>query len=155
MDRDGAHRVVNLGNLVKELNSEHHKNACNQARDSRAKRIHNVATSSNSYQTSKRGVEGKRYIGLAIAEPGKDHGCKRSHCSGEVGVKDNEARVGHYVVAGHGNSGSTVEAKPAEPEDKHAKRHGRHVVAEDCTGLAILVKLANTRPQQVGAQTSR
>ena len=41
-----------------------------------------------------------------------------------------------------------VEAEPPEPEDQHAERHERHVVARDRVRLTVRPELADARPEE-------
>ena len=154
MDRDGAHWVVDLGYLVKKFNRKRKDDAGARSDDGGAEDGYHVASGGDGYQAAQSGVEGHGHIRLTVPQPGKDHGDHAGHCRRHVGGAEDGAGHRHGAVSLHGDSGAAIEAKPAEPEDKHAQGRDGEVVSQDGLGLAVLVILADPGPQDLSAHPS-
>ena len=129
MDRDGAHRVVNLGNLVEELHGQHDDQAENNAHNGGTQGSNGVAPGGDAHQACQSGVVGHGDIRLAIAQPGEDQGGAAGHGGAEVGVEEHQTGADDQLVGVHAYGGGTVEAEPAEPENEHAQSGKGQVVA--------------------------
>ena len=142
-------RIVNVQLLVKELNRENNENTGNQADSKGTGNADHIAASGNTHQTCKGAVHGHGNIRLAIAGPGDKHSSNSSHGRSHVGVHQNAAHRNQGIITSSTNSGSTVEAKPAEPQDKYAKTCQGQVMARNTIGSTISVVLADTRAKHI------
>ena len=142
MYRDGANGIVYLGDLVEKLDSQYDHDAEHCPHDCRAQRRDCVTAGGNAHQASKSGVIGHRDVGLAVANPCKDERRAAGDRRGQVGIEENEASTLNSGICVHRHSGSAIEAKPAEPEDKHTQRRKGQVVPENGVRFAILAVLA-------------
>ena len=120
------------------------------ADDGRAERIDHITARSNGDQTGQRAVDGQGHIGLAVPHPRDDQRRNSGQRGGKVGVEADKACRNHRIIAGHADGGAAVEAKPAEPQDENAQRHGGQIVAGDGARRARLVVLANAGAEHPG-----
>ena len=149
--RHRAHGIVDLGNLVKELHSQHHQDTGHQADEERAHRADHIAAGGNGHQARQGTVEGHGDVRLLIPDPGKDHGGAGGNRRGHVGVHEYQRGAEHAFVAGKTYGAGAVETEPAEPQDKHAGSQRGHVMAGNGAGLTVLGVLADTGAQHSGA----
>ena len=151
MHGDGAHRVVDLHNGIKEVDRDGEDQAGGNADDGGAHGRDGVAPGGDGHQASQSGVESHADIGLLIAQPGVEHGDAGGHSGGQVGVDEDQTGGDQGLIAIHGHGGAAVEAEPAEPQDEHAQSAQGQVVADDGAGVAVLVILADAGTQEGGA----
>ena len=146
-----AHRVVDLGDLIKEFHSQHDDETEHNAHDGSAQRIYGVAPGGDAHQTGQRGVVSHGNIGLAVAQPGEDQGRAAGNGGAEVGVEEHQTGADDQIVGVHAHGGSAVEAEPAEPENEHAQRGESQVVAQNRLGLSVSAVLADPGAKHLGA----
>ena len=152
VDRNRTYGVIHLGDIVEELDAQHHQEAGHKADEKCAEGRNGVTSGGDGHQTGQRTVQGHGDIGLAVTQPGEDHGHTGGHRSGQVGVEADQTGHGHGSVGGQAQGRAAVEAEPAEPQDEHAQGTGCQVVAGDGVGLAVLVVLADAGAQHPGTQ---
>ena len=94
-----------------------------------------------------RAVQHHREVGLLDHEPRGDDCAEHAGRGREVRVQRD---VGEEADAAEVDAErrARVEAEPAEPEDDHAERRERHVVARDRVRLPVVRELADPRPEQ-------
>ena len=151
VDRNGAHRIVNLGYLIKEFHRQGKHDAGTDTDDGRTLHRYHVTAGGDGHQSAQRCVEGHGDIRLLEANPSKEHGGHAGHSSRHIGGDEDAAGSHQGVVPGHGHGRAAVESKPAEPQHKHAQRGDGEVVAQNGPGLAVPVILADAGPQDLGA----
>ena len=117
-----AYGVIHFELLIDKLDAEHYDKPGDKANAGCAERIYHVAAGGDGNKAGQRAVEGHGYIRLFIANPGDAHDGDGGYGSGQVCGNKDAAHGDQSIVAGGGNCGAAVKAKPAEPEDKHAKR---------------------------------
>ena len=149
---DSAHGVIDLCNLIKEFNAQDHEDTGHEADDEGTEGRDRITACGDGDQTSQRAVQGHGDIGLAVAQPGEDHGHAGGNGSGQVGVEADKARQGHGLVGGKAQGRAAVEAEPAEPQDEHAQRTGGQIVAGNGVGVAVLIVLADAGAEHCGTQ---
>ena len=154
VDGDCADGIVDPGDLIKELNAQDHQKTGHKADDEGTERRNSVAACRDGHQTGQRTVQGHGDIGLAVPQPGEDHGHAGGHSSGQVGVEADQTGQGHGLIGGQAQGRAAVETEPAEPQDEDAQRTGSQVVAGDGVGVAVLVVLADTGAKHRSAQQS-
>ena len=152
MHGHGADRIVDLGDVIEEFDAQDDQDAGNEADEEGTERRDTVAGCRDGDKTCERCIEGHRYVRLAIADPGEDHGDHGCDSGSQVGVDEYKRSCDSGSIGIHGNGRSAVESKPAKPEDEDTERCGRHVVARDCSCLAILIVFTDAGTQHPGAE---
>ncbi len=147
VDGNRTDGVIDLGDLIEELDAQHHKETGHKADEEGTEGRNGIAACGDGHQTGQRAVQGHGDIGLAVPQPGEDHGHAGGHGCGKVGVEADQTGQGHGLIGGQAQGRAAVEAEPAEPQDEHAQRTGGQVVAGDGVGLAVLVVLADAGAQ--------
>ena len=126
---DRAHRVVDLGHLVKKLHCQHDHNAEDQSHDRRACRTDCVAAGGDAYQPGQRRVIGHGDVRLAIPQPREDQRNAAGHSRRQIGVEEDQPGADNGVVARHADGRSAIKTEPAEPQDEYPQRSKGQVMA--------------------------
>ena len=152
MHGNRAHRVIDLRHIVEEFYGLHHQEACDKSDEESAHRCDTVAGRCDRHQTCQSRVECDRDIRLSIAHPCEDHAHNRRHSCSKVRVKHDQRRQFHICIRRHGNSRTSVEPEPAEPEYENSQSHCRDIMSRDRSCLSVLVIFADTGAKHCRAE---
>ena len=151
MNAGGTYGVVDVQTVVDELDGIDEYRATHESDAYCSDGRHEVASGCYAYEPGQDAVEGERERWFAILHPGDKHGCHSSgHCcqvGGEEHVADGCAV--HFACSGQLRAG--VESEPSEPQDEHAERCQREVVAGYGAALAVGRILADAGAECHGA----
>ena len=93
-------------------------------------------------------VQHHREVGLLDHDPRHRDGAERAGGGRDVRRQRDVREVAELVAGDDAERRAGVEAEPPEPEDDHAERDERHVVAGDRVRLAVGAELPDARPEQ-------
>ena len=150
VDADRADGVVDLEHALDEEDAPDHQHAGDGTDDDRGDRgrVNEGARGGDGDGAGEEAVAGHRGVGLPVDRPHVDHrgeaarGCSQHRADGD----------GRHAEVGRGHGRAGVEAEPAEGQDQGAEHDHRDVVARDGVGRAVLVELADPRPEQPGGR---
>ena len=138
---------------IQQLDHDHNQDAGDDADDAGTQSVIGVTASGHAYQASQRSVQAHGYIGLAVADPGVEHGGNSSHRGSHGGGQEDGSQLRRSGCC------RAVEAVPAQPQDEHAQGAQGDGMTGDGVDLdhlagGVLDVLANTGAKEDGAYQS-
>ena len=140
--------------MVNEFNSADNDYAGNGTDNQSANRADGIAACRNSNKAGKCAVQGHGNIWFAVTEPGENHRGRACGSSSDICSNEDRAHGKQSFIAGSGNRGSTVKAKPTEPKNEDAKRAKGQAVTRNSCYFAVSIVFADTGPQDFSADKS-
>ena len=131
MNTNCTYRIVNLQHFINEFNTKYNNETSQDTNDRCGSRRYSIAACSDGNKTSQGSVQGHGYIWFFVTYPCDQHNCNSSNCGSKVS-SDKYLAGSDNSISFHGNCGSTIKSKPAEPEDKYSKSAYCQVMTRNC-----------------------